>query len=323
MSGLRKYHVNKAVLFVTYSVEEGLLLLANPLIELILKSSLAHAQFHHPVRICHFLVEATHIHFIMVVDNPDDVDGFAERFKTETAHRINRLLGRRKRTIWCEGYDSPTLLTPEDVVDKIVYTYTNPAKDNLEDSIEKYPGLSSWCMRTETTSKEWIYIPRSEFSALCNHSLASYKKEAERLQKLSNQTLTFKLNPDAWMDVFEIDAPAERSKLHERINAGISSKEAAYRLERHKKQMVPLGKTKLISQILDLNYRPIRSGKRMWCICYNQELRKKFISQLKRLSKIANKVFLNWKLGDFSLPFPLGFYPPSMPKLASPLSCWD
>jgi hypothetical protein len=39
-----KYHPNKSVLFVTFSVEEGLLLLCNPLCLAIIQSCLAAAQ---------------------------------------------------------------------------------------------------------------------------------------------------------------------------------------------------------------------------------------------------------------------------------------
>src|SRR5688572_30273179 len=112
MPRLMKYHPHGSVVFLTISIEEGILLLPNPLTEAIIKSCLARAQHLHPLRICHFIVEGTHIHLFVVIENPDDLCGFTERFKTESAHMINRLLGRKKRTLWCEGYDSPVVLTP-------------------------------------------------------------------------------------------------------------------------------------------------------------------------------------------------------------------
>jgi hypothetical protein len=47
---------------------------------------------------------------------------------------INRLLGRGKRTLWCEGYDSPVVLTPVRALVAIAYLYANPAKDNLKEA---------------------------------------------------------------------------------------------------------------------------------------------------------------------------------------------
>jgi hypothetical protein len=60
-----KYHPNKSVLFVTFTVEEGLLLLCNPLCLAIIQSCLAAAQSLYPVRICHrhLLVELRKLRF--------------------------------------------------------------------------------------------------------------------------------------------------------------------------------------------------------------------------------------------------------------------
>ena len=141
-----KYHPHGAVLFVTFSLEEVLMLLANPLCRTLLQSCLAVAQDLYPLRISGFLINSNHVHMLLVVENPDDVSGFIRHFKTESAHLLNRVLGRRKRTIWCEGYDSPIVLTPTRALIALSYLYSNPAKDNLEESIDKYPGLSSWEM---------------------------------------------------------------------------------------------------------------------------------------------------------------------------------
>ena len=164
MSKRMKYHPHGSVLFCTFSLEEGLLLLSNPLCQAIIKSCLARAQALCPVKICHIVTEATHVHLILVVDNPDDVYGFIRNFKVETAHMFNRLLGRDKRTVWCEGYDSPIVLTPVRALAAIAYMYSNPAKDNLERSIDEYPGFSSWQMFLKgDLVKTWKRLRRFQF----------------------------------------------------------------------------------------------------------------------------------------------------------------
>jgi hypothetical protein len=62
-----KYHPHGSVLFATFSIEQGILLLCNPLCEAIIKSCLARAQFMYPVRVVAFLIEGTHIHLVLVV----------------------------------------------------------------------------------------------------------------------------------------------------------------------------------------------------------------------------------------------------------------
>ena len=308
-----KIAVHGSVQFITTSIEQGILLPPTKVLEQILWSVLARAQTLHPVRVSHLVVEGTHVHMVVVVDNPDDIKGFMERFKTESAHAINALLGRRKRTVWCEGYDSPTVLTLEDAIEKIVYTYTNPAKDGLETSIQNYPGLSSWHMYTTGQhTKESLWIRRPYVRNLACYGASS---EAE------NESIvhTFTLYPDAWMDCFGV-SPEERESINQSILRQVSEREKEYQEERKRKGIKVIGRKRLIDRGFDINYVPQRYGKRMWCICSDVALRHEFINWVKQLLGRAKEVLAKWKLGDFSLPYPIGLYPPSLPKQADWLS---
>ena len=321
----RKIHCHNTVLFLTMSVEEGLLLLCNPLVEILLKSALARAQALHPVTICHFLFEATHVHFLLVVNNPDDVRGFAERFKTESAHYINRLLGRNKRTVWCKGYDSPVLLTEEDVIDKIVYIYTNPAKDALEESIGEYPGLSSWKMFAGNDREHsWNWIHRTAVPNINNKrlSLKEYGLIAGGIRAKANECQTFRIEPNAWMKCMDMDVASNKAVINSEICRRIVGKEEEYRRNRRAAGKGVIGKAALLREQLEPNHRPDRSGRRSWCISSNRELRRSFISYIKELIQKAWDVYQRWRLGDFSLAFPPGLYPPAMPKLVEPLAFW-
>jgi hypothetical protein len=174
----------------------------------------------HPLTISGFLIEATHIHLIVVVRNSEDVCGFVRYFKTESAHMLNRVLGRRKRTIWCEGYDSPVVLTPIRALIAMTYLYSNPAKDNLEESIENYPGLSSWEMfRSGVHTKIWKRLRRPAFKQLApeSHNLRGYAKEAQRLLSEATKTHTFRIDPNAWMLAFGITDLAEQQRINIRL----------------------------------------------------------------------------------------------------------
>ena len=120
-----------------------------PLCPAIIKSCLAAAQLLYAVTICHLLTQATHIHMILVVKNPDHVPSFIRHFKTESAHMLNRILSRRKRTFWYDGTDTPTVLTLRRALVAIAYLFANPVKDNIESTIENYPGFSTWKKHSE------------------------------------------------------------------------------------------------------------------------------------------------------------------------------
>ena len=313
----RKIHIHGTVLFVTFSLEAGLLLLSNSLLKAVIGSALARAQELHPLTICHFLFEASHVHMIVVVDNPDDVKGFLERFKTESAHALNNLLGRRNRTVWCEGYDSPVLLTVEDVVREIVYTYTNPAKDALEDSIRNYPGLSSWEMYTKgRPEQQWPCIRGKKLS------IQKFNALAGGLIARAKERFSFRIEPNAWMKCFGIHAQADQDELNAEIIREIKATEKYYRKKRKQTRKCVMGRERLLREQLKPNYEPQREGCRMWCICADKELRKSFILHIKALIAQAVEVYKRWRVGDYSVSFPLGLYPPSMPKLAEPVELW-
>lgn len=316
-----KYHPHGSVLFITFSLEEGLLLLCNPLCEEMLKSCLASAQAMYPVSICHYLISGNHVHLIIVVNNPDDVSGFIRYFKTESAHALNGILGREKRTVWCEGYDSPIVLTPVRTLIAIAYLYSNPAKDDLEDSIELYPGLSSWnAFRSGICTFDWKRIRRPAYQAL--KSGEDMTRAAQRMYANIKKTCPFTLTPNAWMGAFGITDQEQQEKLNGTIVNHIRHVEERSRLKRAKAGKRVLGRSKLQTQRFNLTYRSKRDGKRMWCLGEVKADRVRFITFLKDLFTKARRVTANWKLGDFSERFPLGLYPPSFPKLAEPISVW-
>ena len=318
-----KYHPHGSVLFITFSLEEGLLLLANPLCQTIIKSCLARAQHLYPVKISAFLVNANHVHLILVVEDPKDVVNFIKHFKTESAHLFNRLLGRRKRTIWCEGYDSPVVLTETRALIALTYLYSNPAKDNLEESIDRYPGLSSWKMfKTGKVIRKWKRIRRPAVTKLSIHSPRAYTRESEKLLNDSKEEHSFLLSPNAWMEAFGIKDQKEQEAVNNKIIERIETLEGRASQIRKREGKTVMGRDRLINQSINISYQSKRTGKRMACLSDDIQLRIDFIGFLKDLYAKARKVLERWKSGDYSLPFPLGLYPPSMPKLAEPIALW-
>lgn len=312
----RKFAFNKTVLLITTSIEEGILMPANPLVKLIILSCLARAQELHPVRICHFVVTATHAHLLVIVDNPNDVDGFMCRFKTESAHAINHLLGRAKRTVWCEGYDSPVVGTPSKCVSDIVYILTNPAKDNLVSSIEHFPGLSSHQMiKSGKLSRKCPWIRRPAIPEL-PEGFDDFEGLAVELARGATQAHTFQIHPDAWMEAFKIPE-GERASYNKQIEDGVRALEAELQRAREAKGRRVFGAEYLASEAMRLDYRPKRIGRRMWCRCDDKEVRKVIIGKLKAALAEGREVYEMWKRGDYSKPYPLGLYPPARPRTAN------
>lgn len=322
MPSPRKYHPHGGVLFVTMSLEEGVMLLPNPLCDLIITTCLAQAQTAHPVTICHYIAEGTHMHMLVVVDNPEDVPGFVGRFKTESAHMFNAVLGRKKRTVWCDGYDSPVVLTLSRALEAIAYLYANPAKDGLEDSIDYYPAASSWrSYCSSTLSKRVSKVPRRAFRTLTpdGHNLRGYAKEATRLRAQATDEVTITIEPDAWMNALGVENARRQEELNGELHRRVRQLEAEARAARKVNGKRVIGAHRLIAQPIDRYYRSKRRGRRMWCLSDDVSLRIRFINHLKNLIEAARLTLERWRCGDLSFRYPLGLYPPLMPKLAEPL----
>jgi REP element-mobilizing transposase RayT len=306
---------------VTISIEQGLLLPANPLMRIIILSAMARAQHLHPLIICHYLVEPSHIHFMVLMKDPNVVRDFVERFKTETAHYINRMLGRRKRTIWCESYFCAPILTESSARKKISYIYTNPAKDGLEDSIEQYPNLSSW--RAYRTGKHSIRVPKLYRTIIPYmpegfYTEHQYRCEVRKLKKLSTKEHVLRLNPDAWMEAFGITATEDREEENNLALELIQHEESEFRKKRQSEGKTVIGGAALRAAHLETQYlSKNRDGKKMWCICDDIDLRVRYIQWAKAIKQKARDVYERWKVGDFTLPFPPGVFAPTRPMLAN------
>src|SRR5690606_7274325 len=98
----RKYFVNRTAHLITSRTEEGLPLVPSLIMNFIIWCILARARTLYRVRVSHFLFMANHFHMLIVVDDPEHLSPFVGYVKAETAHAINRLLGRRKKTVWAD-----------------------------------------------------------------------------------------------------------------------------------------------------------------------------------------------------------------------------
>jgi hypothetical protein len=319
-----KYHQKGSVLFITFSVEEGLLFQANPLCTAIIQSCLVAASKLYPIKISHMTAEATHFHSMITVLDPDHVQAFIRHFKTESAHAINAILGRKKRTVWCDGYDSPRVLTLSKAIALISYTYCNPAKDNLVSSIEEYPGFSTWQMfRSGETTKRWKRFRRPQYRCLPpeSHNLRGYTKEAQRLLDGSSEIETFTLQPNAWMEAFGIRDPEQQKRINDRIVERVLTLEKRAAEKRIREKKTVIGRQRLEQQKIDTSYRPDRKGRKTCCLSDNRSLRIQYIKKLKGLRKEGQAIRAKWIMGDRTAVYPPGLYPPSFPKLANVVGC--
>ena len=160
---------------------------------------------------------------------------------------------------------------------------------------------------------QFTYITRD-----ANNS-RGYAKFAEEILAASDEIQTFTLEPNAWMEAFGYHSLEQQQKINGLLVARIRFLEERAERKRVREKKRVLGRERLIAQVLDTTYRPRRNGRRMWCLSEKRSVRIEFVRYFRELMQRARAVRERWKMGDFTVPYPPGLYPPSMPKLANML----
>ena len=300
MPRLVKYFEPGLPFLVTSRTEEGLPFRTTKDFNTLFYSILARAQKLYPVHVCAFCLMPNHFHMMLVPINPEVTPLFVGYVKQELAHAVNRLLGRRKHTIWCEGYDSPALLGEDEVLEYLCYIYTQAQKANLVNSIEQYPGASSWEMFSG--SKRQLSFPLSN--------------RISPLQFDKDKKVELTLNPFAWTKLLRVQK--SETELKDEVIHIVRAKETELAALRREKGQVVMGAKKLQARQINTTYQPKEYGRKMLCLCRNLHFRKAFISFYQYLRRRAQRILRLWKKGGQYLPWPPGLFPPRFPKFTKP-----
>lgn len=260
---------------------------------------------------------------ILVVDDPEHVSAFIRFVKGEIAHAINIQLGRRKKTIWAEGYDSPIILTAIDVERYIHYIYLNPSKADLVETIDSYPGVSSWemflsgnCKSTHQKQPRPSILPLPQAAISINEQ----RRLVDIYENQNHPKFEFELEPFAWITCFSEFEGVDLEEIKSRIISEIQEAEEELSLKRKAKKKRVIGATKLRRQSMLIEYQPEKYSKRMICLCFDKELRKAFISHFRELCFQARQAYQSWKRGDLAPKIPPGLFAPALPGLVSEIS---
>ena len=211
---------------------------------LIIDGILAKATNDYEIDVNHAIFMANHFHIIVTVVNPGDVKEFFRYLKGEIAHAVNRLLGRRKRTVWVDGYDSPLVLDEDKLKYLISYLYLNPLRANLVNTISEYPGVSSWKMlKAKQSHKDCTKVPRDKITKLHNPALSvSEQKDLVSRYKVEGKNYRLEYKP---LSCFYAINPETKVTLDSLIRY-IESEERSFLNTRVKTEVV--GITKLRRQ---------------------------------------------------------------------------
>ena len=311
------------VYFITNRVAEGLPFVPNVLINIFLNGILARALSLHPeIDVCGYIFMGNHYHLVLVLNGGGEVlKSFMEYFDGEVAKFINRFRGKCNQNVWAKPYDAQVILTPEAVMNKLKYLYLNPISAGLIDSIEKYPGISSWKALTKGVKKSYRFLGSAGLSKLPYGPLS--KKVISSIIKdkfESNKFVTknpLRIDPFAWTKCF----PSYRDKdsttltLKQELIKEIKEEESKIRKKREGKPT--LGLQNLISQCFHKRFKSKNYQKRSPCISTCILAREQYIEIYRDFVQKCRDAYSKYKETLGYIQWPPGAFPPTRIPMAS------
>lgn len=303
MPSRQKVPIKGSLVEVTFRTEEGLPMVPTMTMNKILGAHLGAAASRYRIRPIAWMYMGNHVHMLVIVDDPEDLPHFVEYVKRENAHAINNLLGRNQRTVWKDGYDPVVVLDGNKAIERLVYFYLNPVRAGLVESIDDYPGFSSWVNGfQETFTLTEKHIGRETIPALNPPSLTDHEdlRLSRQLGKNSKKVYSVEIDCLGWMECWDEWKQASRSETAQLIRDTVYQEERRLAAERLERKVSVIGARNLRRQSMLKQHTPKKVGKRMLCMGSDVEQRKMVISWFKALyaerdelkKKLAPREFL-------------------------------
>lgn len=289
-----------------------------------IESCLGKAARRYKVRIVAYIFMANHLHIVVIVQSPEEASKFVGYLKQEMSHAVNRMLGRRQKTVWKAEFDSPILLSGDRCLEEMTYTVVNPCAADLADLPEEYIGVSSIrSLKSDTPVTFNVPAFRRSFFTKLDRPSQPYREDHTyhaALVKSSEENVEITIDPWAIRDVYPELAAVSIDELRQKLWFKINGQVEKARQKRIKEQRQVVGATRLYQMSMLLTYVPTKFGRKSVCLGSTRAEVIDYLTFFKQLVIEAKAVFERWKKNDFSILYPIGMYPPHLPKTGNYLA---
>lgn len=329
MPRARRYIESGGVYEVCFRASDTLPLPCLFVINLIINSAIARAQRDVKVTLCHMLWMINHAHLLLVAKDATQCSLFYSEVQKKITESLKKLLGVKKLKLWSGRALVIRINDLEAAKDKIAYYYANPARANLVDTIDKYPGVNSWQAFNDnlenleaksTTYHKWIRqktIPKLPSRTLTENQ----DKHFYRMLLSSNEeSHELTLEPNAWMKSFGVKHSEDVKIINQDILKITQQKEQKARDDRSLEGKRLWGPSALARQRIMSPHTPKESVRRIYIICSNNLERIRYIQRFKQFCLACKECYLAWKAGQTDVIWPPGAFIPPIPSLANSLT---
>ena len=317
-----RYIESGVVYEICFRAKDSLPLICYKFMDFMLYCILARVQRDSKVTLCHQIFNGSHAHILVIGWDSQQLINFYSEVQKKITDCLKCFLGLEHLEIWDRAPSLIKIDNLETAKDRIAYFYANPAQDDLEDSIEKFPGTSSWeifshCLNklNEEVTKPYPWIRLKSIPKLSARAI-SEKEDLEVVKTLKERNKTFHPlthSPNAWMRCFGIDSDAEVKQINEEILNRLRVKEAVSREKRAKAKKPVLGAKRLRTQPLLKSHTPKKRERKIHIITTQTDQRMEFIARKKRYEDHCRGCYRSWKEGNFTVQWPANSFKPPLP----------
>lgn len=294
----------------------------------VIEGVLARVQRDNKLTLCHYLWMGNHAHLLFVMRDAEQCSNFLSELQKQVTEVLKRLLGISHLALWEGSPSVMVILDLEKAKERISYFYCNPARAGLVESIEDYPGISSWRAFNEAVatecdtcvSREVPWIQPRAIAPIPGRTLSEKQDNfiTAKLIKAARRRHYLRLYPNAFMRAFKIQSPQEVQAINQSILFDIRRHEVGYVREREAQGRRTLGKARLRTTPILAPHRPSPRSRRVYVLSSLPELRTGFILKIKWLNGRCRELYALLKAGH-TVAWPLGVFPPRCPPLANAL----
>jgi hypothetical protein len=320
MPRTRRVYKNRSVYEVVSRAQHGLPLPPTEMTNEILSGIYGRAQRDDRVLLCNFVEMNNHSHILAMPKTPELFTHFYKELKKGITESVKALLGLSHLSLWEQRSMVAIVPTLEDIIARLVYIFCNPTKAGLVDSIDEFPGLSSWhAFKTcEPSLDATVSIP-----VRCYHKAAiprlpdgdSLTEEEDRrfVSHLQCSEHVFEhdlvIKPLAWLEPFGITDPKRIQAVRERVIKLVYEQEAKYRKERTRPV---IGVEGLRRQRYFEPHTPAKRERKIFVICSDSEVRRRIISFVRQIAQKCRRCYEDLKRG-LPVAWPEGVFIPWLP----------
>ena len=307
-------------------VKEGLPFACLEVVKLLLKSAMARAQRDNKIKICHYNWLANHLHMLFIPYDAEKCIFFYQELQKKITEYMKRLLGVRRLALWEGDPVLAEILDFEKALDRIAYLYANPASANLVDSIDEYPGLSSWVDFLEagtqvdsvvSHSVPWVRLPNVKKLPSLVLSTAKDLALYEELVATSDTSHELAIYPYALLSCFGTTEMSDIKSVRERIINKVRTLETYAREVRKQTGKSVIGVVRLLKQKIMAFHLPPPRERRIYVHASDTKERIEHISAVKMFCSACKICYRAWKAGECTISWPSGAIRPALRPCAN------